>query len=222
VSEAVAAEYNRVIQAILDIDYVVDGKPVPVRAILTPDAFEHFASWYRDCGADLNVCAQQGYTFLATWLGKLREHVARLALLFAVVEAVETGAPLASPIQVTLAHLTAAAVVCEHLKLHARRAGIIVGETEEMAAARRVWRWLAVNGAKLRSAREAEGCGAVHAAKVRDLLRAGLPGCTTSKAAGLILVELAARGYVQKVDWQIPGGPKRLHELWFVHPTARR
>ena len=119
--------------------------------------------------------------------------------------------------------MTAAATACEHLKLHARRAGGIVGESEDAATARRVWSWLAGNRTRLRQARTMDGCEGVEAVKVRDLLRAGLPGCSTSKVTGGVLLELEARGYLQRVLWQKPNsGSGKKHELWFVHPDAPR
>jgi hypothetical protein len=222
VPEATATAYSRMVRALLTLPACTapDGAPAPLPATLHPEAFELFTDLYRGWGAELNEAAATGNAFLAEWLGKLREHAARLALLFAATEAASDGAGWTGPLCVTLEHLGNAARVCEHLKEHARRAAGVIGESQELADARRVWGWIAGNRGRLAELRQAEGCGAVAAVKARDLLRAGLPGCDSAEAAGKVLRALESRGYLQSVLWQRPGAGAKAHELWYTHPAT--
>jgi hypothetical protein len=222
VPEATAAAYSRMIRALLTLPACTapDGTPYPLPATLGADAFELFTDLYRGWGAELNEAAATGNTFLATWLGKLREHAARLALLFAATEAAGDGAGWTGPLCVTLEHLGNAARLCEHLKEHARRAAGVIGESQELADASRVWGWIRANRGRLAEVRQAEGCGAAVAVKAKDLIRAGVSGCESAEAAGKILRALESRGYLQAMLWQRPGAGARPHELWYVHPTT--
>jgi hypothetical protein len=220
VPEAAAVAYSRMIWALLTLPAGTDpdGNPCPLPATLQPEAFELFTDLYRGWGAELNEAAATGNAFLAEWLGKLREHAARLALLFAATEAASDGAR--GPLCVTLEHLGNAARLCEHLKEHARRAAGVIGESQELADARRVWGWIAANRGRLAELRQAEGCGAAVAVKAKDLIRVGVSGCESAEAAGKILRVLESRGYLQAVLWQRPGAGARPHELWYVHPMG--
>lgn len=220
--EEVARRYRNAILAILELPEGKgpEGAPEPLPAVFHPEAFDLFTELYRGWGGELSEAAATGNVFQAEWLGKLRETAARLALLFAAVEAASDGGPWPQPLCVTLDHLGNAARLCEHLKMHARQAAGIIGENRELADARRVWEWIAAHRAELRDRRQAEGCGGVAAVKARDALRAGLPGCDTAEAAARVLHALESRGYLQAVLWQRPGTAARPHELWYVHPTA--
>jgi replicative DNA helicase len=222
VAEAVAAAYHRTIRAILELPTRgdTDGNPCPLPAALLPDAFDLWTELYAGWGGELNDAAGAGNLFLAQWLAKCREHAARLALVFAVVETVSTGTPWPAVLHVTVDNVANAARVCEHLKEHARRAAGVIGESQEVADARRVWAWIAANRPKLVELRQAEGCGAVAAVKPRDLMQAGVSGCTDAGAAPRVLRALESRGYLQAVLWHRTGTAARPHELWYFHPTA--
>lgn len=222
VPEPVAAAYRRTIRAILELPTRTDpdGAPCPRPAALLPEAFDLWTDLYLGWGGELNAAAGVGNLFLAQWLAKCREHGARLALLFAVVETVSAGGPWPGVLHVGMDTMANAARVCEHLQIHARRAAGLIGESQEIADARRVWAWIAANRPKLAELRQGEGCGPVAAVKPRDLMQAGVAGCDTAEAAGRVLRALEARGYLQAVLWQRPGAAARPHELWYVHPTA--
>jgi hypothetical protein len=223
VPDRVARAYRNTVTGILNLSTAIDrdGNHGPLPATLAPEAYDLFRSSYGRWGRELNEVAQAGNVFLATWLGKCREHAARLALLFAVVESVSTGQAVPGLV-VSLADMDAAIRLCDHLRIHAERAAGVIGETPEAAAAARAWEWIVQGGARLAGKREAEGCGAVVAVKARDLVQAGLPGCDSTEAASKVLGTLEERGYLQAVLWARPGASARPHELWFVNPKSTR
>lgn len=213
VPEPIDRAYRAAIRRVLDMetDTDPDGKPRPQNVPLEPAALELFCELYAGWGQELNAAAAAGGLFFAEWLGKCRETAARLALLFAVIEA--------RPV-VTLDAMADAGRLCEHLKVHAQRAAAVIGETREAADARHVWNWCASRRQALADTRAAEGCGAVPAVKARDLVRAGLAGCENTEAASRALRVLEERGYVQGILWQRPDGRAKPHELWYLHPKG--
>jgi hypothetical protein len=148
------------------------------------------------------------------WLGKLAEHVARLALLFHVVRHVE-GAPLG---EIGPELIEDAILVAEALKVHARRAFALMGGDPETARARKVWAWLNQNRAKIQAFREKENLPSIEAVKPRDLERAGVAGIKNSAEATVVLLLLADKGYLQEVDLQSPGAKGQ--KLFYLRPPA--
>jgi hypothetical protein len=218
VTGPVRAVYERCIRGLLELapGAYSDGTPAPQLVRLTPDAFDFWTKYHDAIRREMCALAESGPKGYVQWLGKLPEHVARLALLFHVVRHVSEGAALGT----ITAEAADAALVAECLKVHARRAFVLLCEDEEAAAARRVWTWLDKGRGRLRELRKSEGLGDVEGVKGRDVQRAGVAGLEDANKAGRVLDRLAERGYLQRCEWRNPAAPSRPHVVYFVRPAS--
>ncbi|OPZ24316.1 MAG: hypothetical protein BWZ02_02879 [Lentisphaerae bacterium ADurb.BinA184] len=212
VPAAVAERYGRTIRALVDLG-PADGEPAPHLVPLAPDAFTRWRAFHDATLAEIAAARETKPGGYLQWLGKLPEHVARLALLFHVVRHVE-GAPLGriGP------EGEAAIALAEALKVHARRAFALLGADADTARARKTWAWLDRNRAKLRGWREAEGLPAVEAVKTRDLLRHEVAGVKTPADAEAVLQLLGETGHLQAVEVRPPAG--KAQHLYYLCPPA--
>ena len=144
----------------------VEGEPCPHLCRLAPDAFDAWKGFHDTT----KRAALSAPPLLAQCLNKTPEHLARIALVFHLVEAADAGR---TPGEIQAAEIGRAATLAEVLKAHTARAVALMGETIERAAARQLWPVLERNRARLAGLRESEGLGPIEAVKPRDVARCG-------------------------------------------------
>lgn len=212
------AAWGRLVRALLALpgDTDADGLPVPAVVALAADAF---ALW-QDChnATRRQMTAGEGSLPLplVEWLGKLPEHVARVALVFHSCE--HAGAAALPPI--SAATMARAWLLGDCLQHHARRAFSVIGEDLDAGHARRVWDWCARNVGKLSAARDDDRLGPLLAVKETDLSRAEIAGLDTVEKVRPVLARLEERGYLQAVRLERPG--KKAVTLYYLNPLALR
>lgn len=189
-----------------------EGEPCPHLCRLGPDAFEAWKAFHDAT----KRAALSAPPLLAQCLNKMPEHLARLALVFHLVECATAGR---TPGEISAAEIERAATVAECLKEHARRAVALMGETVERATARQLWPALERNRARLAALREAEGLGPIEAAKPRDVARFGWGGIEDTEQARAALDALEVKGWLRLRNVEAPGA--RPHVLYELHPHPR-
>jgi len=219
---AVDEAYRALVGATLRLLIPSDGNaPLrPLTAELTTAAYELWQRTYRDWNRDARAADSAGAPLLAGWCAKAREHTARLALLLAVGDTVTRQGSTKEPLEVGLAHMQHAIRLMNHLRGHATRAFQAMGETRMIRDATRAWAWMNRNRSDLARLRESEGAGRLEAVKPRDLITAGLAGCSSAEATNGVLEELADRGYLQRFEWRRPGVAARAHVVWYLRPAG--
>jgi len=141
--------------------------------------------------------------FYKSWLAKLPEHVARLALIIRAVNEVSGDARQEIP----ECDILAAIKIAEVLKVHARRIASLTGENEQAATARRLLNWIMQNREKIADWRQKEGINAL-VLKPADVCRFGVAGINTTEQAISMLDILVNKGYLQRYE-HCPLGKKR-------------
>lgn len=205
-------EYGATMRALLAMPLArdVEGKPGPHLCRLAPDAFDAWKAFHDAT----KRAAQAAPPLLAQCLNKTPEHLARIALVFHLVECAAAGR---KPGVISLAEIERAAILAECLKEHTRRAVALMGETTERAAGRQLWPILDRNRVKLTEWRDAEGLGRIVAVKPRDIARQGWGGINDTEQARAALNALELKGWLRLRAVETTGAqPHRLYEL---HPN---
>jgi hypothetical protein len=209
----VKSRYGNAIRGLLELapSMSPDGSPAPHVIRMTPETFAFWKRYHDSIHREIAELANRGESGYQQWLSKLPETVARLALLFQVV-----NGNMGQPISQEVAH---AVRVAEVLKVHARRAFASIGDTAEVSDARKTWQWIERNRGKLAKAREKEDLGAIEAVKPSDLARDGVAGIQKVADATDILDLLEERGWLQGVRFRRePGRKTKAHTLYFLRP----
>jgi hypothetical protein len=200
--ESTAAAWADLLQGLMEIhpDTDDDGKRRPRLVPLVPDALAVYRPWHDAHGREVaDIHADD----LAAHFAKLKGICIRLGLLFACVDAVAAGKPVAA---IGKAHIEQAIAITEWFKHEARRVYGLLGETDEQRDQRRLVEWIGAKG------------GAV---AVRDLQQ-GRRGYRTAEDAETALNELFKAGYGawEHVATTAKGGrPSRVFRLSTVYET---
>ncbi len=133
-SEATATDWANLLRALMEIQPGTDdqGKPHPQLIPLAADAKPVYVAWHNAHGRDVaGIHADD----LAAHFAKLKGICIRLGLLFACVDAVTTGQPVAA---IGRDHIERAIAVTDWFKGEARRVYGVLGEDEEARDRRRL------------------------------------------------------------------------------------
>ncbi len=214
IAPEILERYADAITRLLEMQHATteDGEPIPHLVRLVPRAF---ALWKKSHDATRRD-AVHAPPLLAQCLGKLPEHLARIALVFHLVE-VDAGA---MPSAITEAEIERAHVLGKALRAHIARAVALMGETTERNQARELWPVLDGHRAKLREMRAAEGLGEIEAVKPRDVARFCWAGIEDSADAWAALNVLETKGWLRAATVRnVKQAPA--HELFHLYPTRR-
>ena len=187
----------------------VEGEPCPHLCRLSPDAFDAWKAFH-DATKRAALAAPP---LLAQCLNKTPEHVARIALVFHLVESADAGR---TPGEIQADEIARAATLAECLKSHTARAVALMGETIERAAARQLWPLLERNRNRLAELRDAEGLGPIEAVKPRDVARFGWGGIEDTEHARAALDALEVKGWLRLRQVETKGA--RPHTMFELHP----
>jgi hypothetical protein len=154
---------------------------------------------------------------LASCMGKLPEHIARIALVFHLAECAERNEPPGPTIEAGTVERAAELAAC--LLAHTKRACAMMGDSETKSTARELWAAIAKHRDRLAATREAEGLGRIEAVKPRDVCRYGWAGIEDAATAREHLGVLEAKGWL-RLRTAPAKGAARDHELYEIYPTA--
>jgi hypothetical protein len=216
IPHATAERYQRLLIDMIDMPLATDdnGVPCPHRIRLSADAFELFVEYTDTLTHERTANRETIPLAMQSWLSKLAEHAARLALLFHCCE--RSGAWTGDEIsEETLGNAIA---VCDALRPHAARAFAAMGDSIDVVRGRQVLAWIVKNVDKLRQWREQDGTGAILAVKARDVVRAGVAGLSKSVDAASTLDYLEERGWLRRHDVNEPGRKTATH--YAINPAA--
>ena len=215
IPEDVKSRYAKAITGLIEFPLVLahDGTDAPQVARLTSDGFKAWKVFHDTTKQEIAAQAETLPPLLQSWLGKLPEHVARLALLFRAVQHVAERKPLDN---IGTAEIAAAVELASVLRAHATRAAGVIGADAGTADARRVWRWIDKRRADLADAREKDTGRRFEAVTARDLQRAEV--CATGDAARDALERLVDTGHLQAVEWRKPDTKSKWRTLHYIAP----
>lgn len=214
-----ARAYNKTIFALLDLapDTDAEGNKIPHVCPLGYSARETWREFHAECRRE----GEKSPPLLEGCLGKLPEHVARVALVWHLVECAEHGR---TPSEIMTAEITRAITLGRCLAAHIRRAVEMLGDTPERSQARDLIPILRKHREQLREARAAEGIPELYGVKPRDVVRGGWAGLEDAEAARKVLDHLELRGWLRRRT--IPASrstPERKtgrdHELYELSPA---
>lgn len=209
----IVAAYSLNISRLLDMapDSDMDGNPVPHICPLGQEARELWRAFHAETKRE----ADKAPALLAGCLGKLPEHVARIALVFHLAECAEHGRP---PGPIVAGEIRRAIAMGQCLAAHIRRAVEMLGDTPERSQARQLLPILKAHRFKLQEWRAAEGMPDMVAVKPRDVVRGGWAGLEDADAARKVLDHLEVRGWLRR-RIRPPKGFARDHELYELNPA---
>jgi hypothetical protein len=210
----VARDYNQIISGLLEIVPDIGENDEPIPHVCRMDNSAR-ACWIA-AHDKLKREALSAPPLLAQCLGKLPEHIARIALVFHLVECVENGDK--PNLIVTVPVVERAIALGSVLLAHIKRAVSMMGESGQRSAARELWPVLAANRDKLTSLRAHEGLGDICAVKPRDVARYGWAGIQDTTEARATLDVLEVMGWL-KLRTAPAKGAARDHELFEIHPN---
>ncbi len=189
-SEATATDWANLLRAMVEIQPGTDdqGKPRPRLLPLAADAKPIYVAWHDAHGRDVaDIHAED----LAAHFAKLKGICIRLGLLFACVDAVTTGQPVAA---IGRDHIARAIAVTDWFKGEARRVYGALGEDDEERDRRRLVELIGRKGGSISG---------------RELVQSSRAYRTVNDA-NTALEDLAQHGYGtwQTPEQRGPGGPK--------------
>ena len=215
ISLEILSEYDLMMRGVLGMQYDADaeGDPRPHLCRMTPGAFTLWKKYHDTIKAD----AREAAPLLAQCLGKMPEHLARIALVFHLVGCAEAGN---MPGAIAEEYVERAYTLGVALLAHIRRAVALMGETTERNQARELWPVLDAHRPKLREMRTAEKLGDVEAVKPRDVARYSWAGIEDTDAARAALDVLEVKGWLRSatVHGKVRAAPA--HELYYLHPKG--
>ncbi|HPF99836.1 MAG TPA: DUF3987 domain-containing protein [Kiritimatiellia bacterium] len=207
--------YARVMNALLRMkpDTGAEGDPLPHLVRMAPGAFHRWKQIHDAIKAD----AMKATPLLAQCLGKMPEHLARIALVFHLVKSADAGTPPGTLEESDIEQAYSLGLV---LLAHTRRAVALMGETIERNQARELWPIIAAHRGKLRELRAAEELGEIEAVKPRDVARYCWAGIEDTTAARDALEVLEVKGWLRSaaVAGRVRAAPA--HELYYLYPAG--
>ncbi len=153
---------------------------------------------------------------LASCLGKLPEHMARIALIFHLVECAERNEPPGGVIGA--ATVERAATLAHCLLGHIRRACAMMGDSDTRSRGRELWAAIDKHRERLADLRAAEGLGRIEAVKPRDVQRFGWAGVEDAAQARELLAGLEVKGWLRLRTAPARTPDARSHELYELRP----
>ncbi len=210
-------EYAGTITALLGMTQTTDesGEATPHVCRFTDEARAHWIAAHNAIKPGTLAAAP----LLASCLGKLPEHMARIALTFHLVECAERGEPPAPFIEADTVERAADLAAC--LLAHIRRACGMMGDSETKSSARDLWAALDRNRERLADEREKEGLGRIEAVKPRDVQRFGWAGVENAKQARELLAGLEVKGWLRLRTAPAKTPDARAHELYEITPRGQ-